>query len=137
MPQLERVSEKLAATVLVVEDEVLIRLLISDELRDTGLTVVEAGNASEALSYLASDPSVALVFTDVNMPGEMDGLALARQIARDYPAVKILVTSGHLHPTEGVQNIPLITKPYNLRDTVTRITDAIELPGDDSIQDAR
>ena len=75
-------------TVLVVEDEVLIRVVIADYLRECGYRVYEAVNASEALAMLqAPEVSVDIVFSDVEMPGDMDGLGLARWVRANKPSV--------------------------------------------------
>ncbi len=74
-----------AATLLLVEDEVLIRLTVADYLRDCGYHVIEASNAQEALSVLTSDIDIDIVFSDVQMPGTIDGFGLARWGARSPP----------------------------------------------------
>jgi CheY-like chemotaxis protein len=80
--------------VLVVEDEPVLRQLSVFELEDAGYEVMEAANADEALRIMNSGTLVGLVFTDVNMPGTMDGLELARRCHRWWPYVKLIVTSG-------------------------------------------
>jgi len=77
-------------TVLVVEDEVLVRLMIADELREQGLHVLEASNADDALTILQSSLPVDLLFTDVRMPGRMDGVALARFAHSRFPWLKLI-----------------------------------------------
>jgi CheY-like chemotaxis protein len=81
-------------TILVVEDEVLIRLEIADSLRDGGFHVLEAAGASEAVEILSTSVRVDLVFTDIQMPGGMDGLGLARWVRRHRPDARVLLTSG-------------------------------------------
>lgn len=111
-------------TILVVEDQVLIRMDISDTLRRVGFNVAEAANAEEAIRILQSGMSVSAVFTDVQMPGSLDGVGLALHIRESYPAMPCIITSGHLsiadlpHPAPG----PLISKPY-LHD---KVVEAIE-----------
>lgn len=83
-----------APAVLVVEDETFTRLAAVDLLSDAGLPNYEAADADEALSTLADHPEIALVVTDVNMPGPMDGMTLARRVCRMRPDVGIIVTSG-------------------------------------------
>lgn len=106
-----------AITVLVVEDELLIRMDISYQLQNLGFTVLEAGNATEAVAMLASNEDIQMMFTDVDMPGAMDGLMLAALVRDRWPPVKIIVTSGHrrvaLHDLpEGSRFFP---KPYSGR----------------------
>lgn len=100
--------------VLVVEDEGLVRLDAAETLRDAGFTVVEAANADQALAVVAGGESVDLLFTDINMPGSMDGLELAKRVSRLKPRIHLLLTSGKVRPARG--QIPddggFIAKPY-------------------------
>jgi CheY-like chemotaxis protein len=80
--------------VLVVEDDVLVRMLACDILKDGGYDALEAVSAQEALILLDARPDVALLFTDVDMPGEINGLGLARLVGLRAPSLPILVTSG-------------------------------------------
>jgi DNA-binding NtrC family response regulator len=82
------------ATVLIVEDEVLVRMGVGEYLRDRGYRVVEAGDAREAQSVLTADGGIDVVFTDIVMPGDLDGFALAAWVRRHHPAVRVLLTSG-------------------------------------------
>src|SRR5689334_18510768 len=79
---------------LVVEDEVLIRLAIAEHLRECGFTVVEAVSSEEAIAVMLSGVEVDLVFSDVQMPGEMDGVGLAQWLAVHYPELPVVLTSG-------------------------------------------
>ncbi|HEV7344741.1 MAG TPA: response regulator [Devosia sp.] len=105
-------------TVLVVEDEPLVRMDISDQLQDFGFTVLEAADAEEALFVLAANPEIQVMFTDVDMPGSMDGLKLAAAVRDRWPPIKIIVTSGHRRVSIG--DIPrdsrFFGKPYAARD---------------------
>ena len=108
--------------VLVVEDEVLVRLLIADELRFAGFMVVEAINADEALSVLRSSPHIDVLLTDVRMPGSMDGIELAKLVAENWPDIKIVLTSGHYMPSSGLSlGHEFIAKPYDPMKVVERI----------------
>jgi CheY-like chemotaxis protein len=102
--------------VLIVEDEMLLRLIGSDTLAEAGFEVLEADNADAALLLLAQDRDVQLLFTDIRMPGSMDGLELARIVHERWPTIKILLTSGDTWPTRDA--IPddgrFIAKPYRL-----------------------
>ena len=80
--------------VLLVDDEPFIRLLATDSLEEAGFEVEEAANAEEALAVLRSRSDVGLLFTDINMPGDLDGLELAELVHKSWPKVKLLVTSG-------------------------------------------
>jgi len=105
-----------AATVLVVEDEILIRLAVADFLRDSGYRVFEASNAAEAQVVLRSaDAAVEVVFSDVTMPGTMDGLALAAWIRREHPDVHVILTSGvaSVVPAARHSVAAFVPKPYS------------------------
>ncbi len=110
-----------APTVLVVEDEVLIRMSLAAVLRDEGFTVIEACDADEALVALAAT-SIDLLLTDVRMNGSMDGLDLAVQVRSTMPHLKIVVVSGHLAAVEthGVADA-FVPKPYLAENVVARV----------------
>jgi len=101
--------------VLIVEDESLVRMDAADMLGDAGFDVIEAGNADEAIVILESAPAIAAVFTDIQMPGSMDGVKLAAAVRRRWPPVKILATSGLTGVNEN--NLPsgsrFLRKPYS------------------------
>eukprot|EP01035_Chromulina_nebulosa_P042709 gene42709-57821_t len=80
-------------TVLVVEDEILVRMDIAMSLEAEGFVVLEAANADEAIDILNSRSDIRLMFTDIDMPGSMDGLKLAMAVRDRWPPVKIIVTS--------------------------------------------
>lgn len=88
------------ARVLVVEDEPLLRMFNADMLIDAGFDVLEASDASEALHLLETTNDIRVVFTDVEMPGAIDGFALARRIGAQWPQISVLVTSGRRYPEE-------------------------------------
>jgi DNA-binding NtrC family response regulator len=101
-------------TVLVVEDELLIRLHVADTLRDRGFEVIEAGDAAAALSILKANAHVDAVFSDVSLPGNLDGFALARWIRNHRPGLPVVLTSGevtadHAHAVSGEE--PFFAKP--------------------------
>jgi CheY-like chemotaxis protein len=112
--------------VLVVEDEVLLRLMIADELRSKGFSVVEAANADEALAVLRSSAPVDLVFTDIQMPGTINGLALASLVRTTQPELKIIVASGHspAYPSRDIADA-FFGKPYDVVRVVTRIKELL------------
>jgi CheY-like chemotaxis protein len=82
--------------VLVVEDEMLLRMLAVDMVEDAGYTSVEAVDAYEAFAILKSRSDIALLFTDIQMPGSMDGLQLAHSVSAHWPTIKIIIVSGQL-----------------------------------------
>ena len=81
-------------TVLIVEDEPLIRLVAVDTLEDAGFAAFEASDAGQAIALLKQHKEIRILFTDVNMPGEMDGVSLAHYVRARWPEVKIVVTTG-------------------------------------------
>ena len=97
--------------ILVVEDEVLIRLSVSDFLRNAGYTVIEAGNARDALAVLNIRPDVALVVTDLHMAGAMQGVDLIREVRKTYPRIKLIAASAYQN-SERVE--ATVAKPYSL-----------------------
>ncbi len=109
-------------TILVVEDEVLVRFVICDALRAQGFKVVEAVSAVEADALVREGLAVDLVFTDVRMPGAFDGLELARRLKAQKPDLPVLVTSGHLDGSVVSWATGFLPKPYIAQDAVTRIS---------------
>jgi CheY-like chemotaxis protein len=109
--------------VLIVEDEAITRMVAADALVDEGICVQEAGDATEALEVLADHPEVGLLFTDINLPGDMDGLALTAKVHRMRPDVKLIVTSGAVVVAEG--DLPdhgtFVPKPYNTAKLVSLV----------------
>ena len=81
--------------VLVVEDEALVRMDIADFLLGQGFEVVEAANADQAIAILEGAPDIHILFTDIDMPGSMDGLKLSAFVRDRWPPVRIVVASGH------------------------------------------
>lgn len=106
--------------VLVVEDEPIVRMVIVLHLLDEGFDVLEAANADEAIALLEQNGSVHLVFTDIDMPGSMDGLKLADYVRTRWPPIRIIVTSGKrlVEIIELPDGGMFFAKPYQL-DAVT------------------
>ncbi|HEY0414047.1 MAG TPA: response regulator [Allosphingosinicella sp.] len=108
------------AAVLVVEDEALIRSVAAESLLDAGITSYEAADSEEALEVLEQHPDIGIVFTDVNMPGRMDGLHLAGRVHELRPDVELIVTSGREAVTD--RDLPdhgtFLPKPYRLRELI-------------------
>ncbi|MDB5512196.1 MAG: response regulator receiver protein [Enterovirga sp.] len=100
--------------IVVAEDEPLLRLTAADQLERDGYRVIEVGSAAEALEVLASREEVQVLFTDIDMPGDLNGLELAREVHDRWPDVLLLVTSGRVSledsdvPDDGM----FIAKPY-------------------------
>jgi len=100
---------------LVAEDEVFIRIVIADFLRDAGYQVIEARNADDAIAIFRSGTIVDLLFTDVRMPGSMDGCDLARLVRTEWPAIPVIITSGYSSALLSVKTNAgdiVLPKPY-------------------------
>jgi CheY-like chemotaxis protein len=112
-------------TILVVEDEVLVRMAISEYLRQCGFKVIEAGSSAEAITIIQSPVEVDLVFSDIRMAGRVDGIVLANWIRQHRPAIKVVLTSGHADAAKKAEKLcpeqQLVTKPYGAQDVVERI----------------
>jgi DNA-binding NtrC family response regulator len=102
-------------SVLIVEDDFLVRAVAVAHLEESGFSIVEAQTADEAMVILRDDRSIAAVFSDVQMPGNMDGIALAQWLARTCPNVKVLLTSGRMDP-DKTGEWRFIAKPYSLEE---------------------
>lgn len=102
------------ATVLIIEDEPIIRMTVADDFSSAGFEVLEASNADEALAILETQRPITAIFSDIDMPGSMDGLELARLVRDRWPPVHIILTSGHKKPQ--AEHLPdrvrFLPKPY-------------------------
>jgi len=100
--------------VLVVEDEFLVRMHAVSLLEEAGFGVLEAANADDAIALLESRKDIRVVFTDINMPGSMDGLRLAHAIRNRWPPVELVLTSGRwrVHNKEMPERGLFHSKPY-------------------------
>src|SRR3954463_1100702 len=90
-----------SVNVLVVEDEMVLRMRAVDIVEDAGFTAIEAVNADEALSILESRSDISLLFSDVQMPGGMDGLKLAHAVHHRWPSIKIILVSGQVKVSDA------------------------------------
>jgi CheY-like chemotaxis protein len=108
-------NKKKAPVILVVDDEMIIRWGAVKMAEDAGFEVLEAANADEAIEILESRDDIRVVFTDIHMPGSMDGLKLANAVRDRWPPIEIIVTSGRERPTE--EDLPergrFLPKPYS------------------------
>jgi CheY-like chemotaxis protein len=117
-------------TILFVEDEALVRMDMAQFLRECGYHVYEAASAKEAIEALQAKFVVDLVFTDINLPGGMDGLELGEWALSARPGVKVLVTTGDASRIVDIpQTIgPNLAKPYTSRDLLDRVRQALTKP---------
>jgi CheY-like chemotaxis protein len=121
-------AEDQRAVVLVVEDDFLIRWPAAEYLRDSGYRVIEAGSAGEAMVVFSSGAHVDLVFSDINLSGELTGTgyAFARWLGDNHPSVPMLLTSGDAAAAPRAQiGIPFIPKPYVLAEVDQRIKELL------------
>ena len=116
-----------AAIVLVVEDEPILRLLAVDIVEEAGFEAVEAADANEAVAILEARQDIRLVFTDIDMPGGMDGLKLAASIRDRWPPIEVIVTSGKPIPLGLVlpARVIFIPKPFDIE----KLTGALQKLG--------
>lgn len=111
--------------VLVVDDEVFARLFAVQIFLDQGFTVLEAADAEEGLDMLEANDDVGLLFTDISMPGAMDGLALIDRVRRERPDMAFVATSGRVVPSREVlpNSACFLPKPYTAHALMTMIRD--------------
>jgi CheY-like chemotaxis protein len=100
--------------ILIVDDEPYIRMAAADIVAGIGATAFEAADAGEALAILGDHPEIRLLVTDVNMPGTMDGVALARRARELRPDMSVIVTSGQraVPPEQLPEDGAFLAKPY-------------------------
>src|ERR1700748_3831784 len=113
--------------VLVVEDEMILRMRAVDIVEDAGFCPVEAVNADEAISILESRSDISLLFTDIQMPGSMDGLKLAHAVHDRWPSIKIILVSGQMKPSEAERpaDSRFFGKPLGVDQMVTELQDMV------------
>lgn len=113
---MKQAEKPLSTGVLVAEDEPLIRMLAVEMVEEAGFEAHEAGSADNAISVLEKHKNICILFTDVNMPGTMDGLKLAQYVHNRWPSVKIIVTTGRraLGPDQLPSGTVFLQKPYSL-----------------------
>ena len=116
-------SPDLAIHVLVVEDDFLSRLHPVTLVQDAGFTAIQASNAGEAIAILERRKDIRIVFTDIDMPGSMDGLRLAHAIRKRWPPIELIVTSGYFNPREAdmPERARFFPKPYSDHDVVSTL----------------
>src|SRR5271156_2242035 len=115
--------------ILVVEDELLVRSPVAEFLRTAGYKVVEVANAAEAVAVFVTGTVIDLVFSDVDMPGPMDGVGLACWISRHHPGIHVILTSGINHAARaGGITALFLPKPFRLAEVALRIGSLLEDP---------
>jgi two-component sensor histidine kinase/DNA-binding response OmpR family regulator len=117
----------LSTNVLVVEDEMVLRMRAVDIVEDAGFAAVQAVNADEALSILESRSDISLLFSDIQMPGSMDGLKLAHAVHDRWPSIKIILVSGQveLADTDKPADSRFFAKPLEVRQMIAELQDMV------------
>jgi len=128
---MEQLRHESSPAVLVVDDEPWLRMALSDAFTDAGYVVTEAANAAEALAVLQAQRDIGVVLTDIQMPGSMDGLRLARYIRDAYPPIALIVASGAVRPQsdELPADAIFLAKPIDVPLLVTRIAELVAARG--------
>ena len=123
-------NQELAPVVLVVEDEWLLRLIAVELVEDAGFVALQAVNADEAIVILENRVDIAVIFTDVDMPGTMDGLKLAHVVRNRWPPIKILIVSGktRLSDAELPSNTRFFSKPYSASNMISVLQSLVARP---------
>jgi CheY-like chemotaxis protein len=100
---------------LIVEDEVLVRMLAVEIAEEAGYSVLEVTEADEAIRVLQKRPDIRVVLTDIDMPGSLDGLELAHAIRHRWPPIQVVLTSGKMRPApdELPERSHFVPKPYD------------------------
>jgi two-component system, response regulator PdtaR len=111
---MDAMATKPAPVILVVEDDPFLRMLAVEFVNEAGFETLEARDADQAIAILESCSGIAVLFTDINMPGSMDGLQLAHAVSNRWPAIEILIASGHVRLRQGdlPPNGRFLGKPY-------------------------
>jgi len=116
------------AHVLVAEDDVLVRVALAEGLRAVGFAVIEASCADDVLVYIRAGGKVDLVFSDIQMPGVLDGRQLAELIAREHPGIPVILTSGDTQLGSSVSTGLFVAKPYSTAYAVKLFRSVLGLP---------
>jgi DNA-binding NtrC family response regulator len=120
IPNSNRIEER-SPHILIVEDDAFLREAVAEFLKECGYPVPQAETADKALPVLREDERIGVVFSDVHMPGEFDGVSLAHWIARERSDVKVLLASGRAQP--AAKHWRMFTKPYELEEVERAVRD--------------
>jgi two-component system, response regulator PdtaR len=126
----DAMNDNAAPVVLVVEDDWPLRLIAVEVVEDAGYVVIEAANADEAILILEGRADIAVIFTDVDMPGSMDGLKLAYAVRHRWPPIKIIIVSGktHLNDADLPPDTQFFSKPYSVPGMISELRSLIAPP---------
>jgi CheY-like chemotaxis protein len=121
--------DEVATVVLIVEDEPLVRLVVADALEEAGFTVLEAFDGDHAVRILEQNANrIRVIFSDINLPGSMNGVLLARHAAQHWPWIGVLLASGRPKPEDPAMpgNARFFQKPYSIREIVKHLRELAE-----------
>jgi signal transduction histidine kinase len=116
----------LNATVLFVEDDSLVRESVAPILEEAGAIVLRAQNGQEALRIIESGQQVDVLFSDIVMPGELNGVMLAKQVRERYPQIAVLLATGYFEKEIDLPGVRLLTKPYDARSAIDELARAVK-----------
>ena len=122
--------------ILVVEDEPLILINVSDHLAGCGFQVIEARDAASAIGEIKAHPDIVLVFTDVRMPGDMDGIGLVRWIFANRPDIAVVIASGNIGRQTAMRELcgaRAFSKPYRLDEVTEHIRQTLRARGNENL----
>jgi two-component system, response regulator PdtaR len=112
--------------VLLVEDEVMIRWAVAEALRADGMLVVEASNAAEAIDAVMGGVRPDILFTDIRMPGHIDGIQLAAFLEASIPDLQVMIASAYFQREDLKFQVNFVQKPYDPKSVAQKITDALK-----------
>ncbi|WP_180287643.1 ATP-binding protein [Azospirillum oleiclasticum] len=118
-------GNRAGARVLLAEDDPVVASMVAAALEDAGYAVVRTGNAAEALEVLSSGAPVDLLFSDVVMPGAMNGIDLAHAARRARPGLPVVLTTGYSEDVSNIQDVHVLPKPYQIAELVTLLEAAL------------
>jgi CheY-like chemotaxis protein len=113
-------------TVLLVEDEVMIRWAVAEALRASGMVVVEASNAGEAIDAVMGGVRPDILFTDIRMPGHLDGIQLAAFLEASLPNLQVMIASAYFQREDLKFHVNFVQKPYDPKSVAQKISDALK-----------
>jgi CheY-like chemotaxis protein len=118
-----------AGTILVLDDEVLIRMTVTEELADAGYRCLEAANGADALALLAANPDVSLLITDLGLPGGMNGRQVADAARASRPDLPVLFITGYSDQGElgdgELQRTGMMAKPFRMAEMLTKVAELL------------
>ncbi len=125
---LEQTTETLARpTILLVEDEVMVRWAVAEALRASDMHVVEASNAGEAIDVVMGGVRPDVLFTDIRMPGHLDGIQLAAFLEASVPNLRVIIASAYFEREDLKFRVNFVPKPYDPKSVAKTITDALRV----------